>query len=57
MKRVSRIGVLPSVLIAAPPPALAGWAPRSLSLGRNLGSGPALQVLDQVLEEFRPALA
>ena len=28
----------------------------SLSLGRILGSGPPLQVLDQVLEEFRHAL-
>ena len=41
------------------PPAEAsgsGLAPSSLILGRILGSGPPLQVWDQVLEEFRKAL-
>ena len=33
------------------------WARGSLSLGRILGSGPPLQVLDQVLEEFSHSLA
>ena len=33
-----------------------GLAPSSLILGRILGSGPPLQVWDQVLEEFGTAL-